>query len=158
MSLSSSQPSPSMLRLLADYKSMLDEPPEGVSASPVDEDNMFIWNATIFGPDETEWEGGILPLILKFPEEYPSKPPKVRFTVPIFHPNVYNDGSICLDIIQDKWRPIYTVNTILLSIQSLLTDPNPASPANPMAAKIFSDNVREYKKRVRKFVQTSMGL
>eukprot|EP01120_Amphizonella_sp_Union-15-10_P013791 TRINITY_DN6498_c0_g1_i1.p1 TRINITY_DN6498_c0_g1~~TRINITY_DN6498_c0_g1_i1.p1 ORF type:complete len:152 (-),score=13.44 TRINITY_DN6498_c0_g1_i1:60-515(-) len=144
------------LRLLSDYKSFLQDPPEGCSASPADESNLFLWNASIFGP-EGPWEGGIFSLRLKFPEDFPGKPPQVRFTTDIFHPNVYNDGSLCLDIIQDKWSPVFTVSTILLSIQSLLTDPNITSPANPVAARLFRDDPKEYYKRVRECVERSQN-
>ena len=68
---------------------------------------------------------------MTFGEQYPEKPPRVRFTSEVFHPNVYSDGTLCMDIIQDQWSPIHNVCTLLTSIQSLLTDPNPASPANP---------------------------
>ena len=68
----------------------------------------------------------------------------------------YADGNLCLDIIQDKWSPIYTVSSILTSIQSLLTDPNPASPANPEAAKLLAENPKEYRKRVRRVAARSM--
>jgi len=95
-------------------------------------------------------------LRLDFPKEYPQKPPKVRFTSQIFHPNVFKDGTLCLDIIQDQWSPIYTVGSILTSIQSLLTDPNPASPANPEAAKLFQSDEKKYRKQVRKFVANSL--
>ncbi len=76
--------------------------------------------------------GGIYSLRLTFCDRYPEKPPKVRFTTKMFHPNVYADGNICLDIIAAKWSPSYTVSSILTSIQSLLTDPNVQSPANPV--------------------------
>ena len=126
--------SPALLRLMSDNKTIMEDPPEvsklqifdsdqflqGASAAPVRDDNMFVWEATIFGPEECIWEGGIFHLSLKFPEEYPSKPPKVRFTCNVFHPNVYPDGSLCLDIIQDKWSPIYNVNTVLISIRVCL--------------------------------------
>lgn len=73
-------------------------------------------------------------LFLEFTEEYPNKPPKVKFTSKLFHPNIYKDGNICLDILSTNWSPIYDVSSILTSIQSLLSDPNPNSPANAEAA------------------------
>ncbi|KAI6686465.1 hypothetical protein NL676_032378 [Syzygium grande] len=109
----------------------------------------MLWNAVIFGPDDTPWDGGTFKLTLQFSEEYPNKPPTVRFVSRMFHPNIYADGSICLDILQNQWSPIYDVAAILTSIQSLLCDPNPNSPANSEAARLFSENKREYNRRVR---------
>mmetsp|Transcript_32843 Transcript_32843/g.53289 ORF Transcript_32843/g.53289 Transcript_32843/m.53289 type:complete len:156 (+) Transcript_32843:126-593(+) len=140
----------SKLRLLLDLRQINQEPPEGCSASPISDENLLVWGATIFGPDESPWEGGVYSLRLTFGESYPDRPPKVRFTSEMFHPNVYNDGTLCLDIIQDAWVPTYTVSTILTSIQSLLTDPNPASPANPEAAHLYSSDRGAYNKRVRR--------
>uniref|UniRef100_A0A1W2VMZ9 Ubiquitin-conjugating enzyme n=2 Tax=Naegleria fowleri TaxID=5763 RepID=A0A1W2VMZ9_NAEFO len=148
--------SSSKLRLLSDLQQLQKDPPEGITASPESENDLYVWNATITGPMDSIWEGGIFFLRLTFPEDYPTKPPKVKFTSKIFHPNVYKDGSICLDIVQDKWSPIYTVDSILTSILSLLEDPNPDSPANPEAAKLFVNDPKEYKKRVRKCVESLM--
>ena len=73
-------------------------------------------------------------------EEYPVKPPDVRFCTSIFHLNVYNDGKICLDILNNQWSSIFDVRSILESIQSLLGNPNPNSPANAEAARLFIEN------------------
>ncbi|KAJ6360216.1 hypothetical protein OIU77_004258 [Salix suchowensis] len=108
-----------------------------------------------FGPDDTPWDGGTFKLTLQFTEDYPNKPPTVRFVSRMFHPNIYADGSICLDILQNQWSPIYDVAAILTSIQSLLCDPNPNSPANSEAARMFSENKREYNRRVREIVEQS---
>ena len=99
-----------------------------MSASPVSDDNLFVWEATVIGADETPWEGGIYSLRITFSDQYPQKAPKVRFVTSVFHPNVYVDGSLCLDIIQDKWSPVYSVSSLLTSIQSLLTDPYILTP------------------------------
>lgn len=73
----------------------------------------------------------------------------------MFHPNIYNDGKICLDILQNQWSPIYDVAAILTSIQSLLSDPNPASPANAEASQMYERDRREYNKRVQEVVESS---
>ena len=127
----------------------------GITATP-DEDSLFKWNALIFGPEETIWEGGIFKLILEFSEEYPNKPPKVKFMSKMFHPNIYNDGSICLDILQNMWSPVYDIASILTSIQSLLCDPNTKSPANNTAAEMYSKNYKEYVQRVKEVVEKSL--
>ncbi|ONM27838.1 Ubiquitin-conjugating enzyme E2 3 [Zea mays] len=98
---------------------------------------------------------GTFKLTLQFTEDYPNKPPTVRFVSRMFHPNIYADGSICLDILQNQWSPIYDVAAILTSIQSLLCDPNPNSPANSEAARLFSENKREYNRKVREIVEQS---
>lgn len=85
---------------MRDFKKVQEEPPNGFTATPVD-DNIMAWEAVIFGPEETPWEGGSFRLTLDFTEDYPSRPPSVKFKSDIFHPNVYNDGSICLDILKD---------------------------------------------------------
>ena len=92
-----------------------DNTQDSLQASPVS-DSLFFWEAIIFGPEDTIWEGGIFMLTLEFSEDYPNKPPKVKFTTKMFHPNIYNDGSICLDILNTNWSPIYDVTSILTSI------------------------------------------
>ncbi|NXK84410.1 UBE2B enzyme, partial [Amazona guildingii] len=153
-----------------------EDPPVGVSGAP-SENNIMQWNAVIFGPEGTPFEDGklltsislsvlqILPvltnkrctfkLVIEFSEEYPNKPPTVRFLSKMFHPNVYADGSICLDILQNRWSPTYDVSSILTSIQSLLDEPNPNSPANSQAAQLYQENKREYEKRVSAIVEQS---
>jgi len=148
--------SAAVLRLQSDLRSICTDPPEGCSASPTSDTNIYIWRASIFGPQDTPWEGGIFALRLTFSEDYPSTAPRIRFTSQMFHPNVYADGSLCLDIIQDKWSPVHSISTILKSIQSLLTDPNVKSPANVEAAKLYVSNRTEYNRRVRRTVARSV--
>ena len=139
---------------MRDFRRLQNERSDSIAGAP-DDNNIMSWNAVIFGPAETPWEGGTFKLQLEFSEEYPNKPPKVKFLSKIFHPNVYADGSICLDILQNMWTPIYDITAILTSIQSLLCDPNPNSPANGEAARLFMDNKREYERKVREIVENS---
>ncbi|PRT54858.1 Ubiquitin-conjugating enzyme E2 2 [Wickerhamiella sorbophila] len=141
-------------RLMRDFKRIQQDPTGGVSASPVPED-ILMWNAVIIGPDDTPFEDGTFRLILKFDESYPTKPPVVRFLSEMFHPNVYPSGELCLDILQNRWSPTFDVSAILTSIQSLLNDPNTASPANVEAANMFRDHRSQYSKRVRETVEKS---
>ena len=99
---------------------------------------------------------GVFSLRITFGEQYPEKPPRVRFTSEVFHPNVYGDGTLCMDIIQDQWTPVHNVCTLLTSIQSLLTDPNPASPANPEAAQLFQEDLSGYNRRVGRLAQKTI--
>eukprot|EP00168_Porphyra_purpurea_P008219 TRINITY_DN20355_c0_g1_i1.p1 TRINITY_DN20355_c0_g1~~TRINITY_DN20355_c0_g1_i1.p1 ORF type:complete len:154 (+),score=23.34 TRINITY_DN20355_c0_g1_i1:108-569(+) len=145
---------PARRRLMRDFKRLQKDPPDGISGAPCDND-ILKWNAVIFGPEDTEWDGGTFKLSLDFGEDYPNKAPKVKFLSKMFHPNVYADGSICLDILQNQWSPIYDIAAILTSIQSLLCDPNPNSPANGEAARLFTENRREYERNVRECVERS---
>ena len=146
-----------LLRLASDLKVFDDDlGPDGVSAGLVDDENLYVWEASIFGPEESPWEGGVFSLSMVFPETYPMKPPLVRFTTEVFHPNVYADGTLCLDILQDAWSPVQSVASVLKSIQSLLTDPNVDSPANTEAAKLYKTNRAIYRRRVRRCANRSV--
>ncbi|XP_009378089.2 probable ubiquitin-conjugating enzyme E2 C [Pyrus x bretschneideri] len=119
-----------------------------VSAFPEGE-SIFTWVGTIEGGKGTMYEGFSYKLSLRFPLDYPFKPPQVKFETMCFHPNVDQFGNICLDILQDKWSSAYDCRTILLSIQSLLGEPNPESPLNSYAAALWS-NKEDYKKMVHR--------
>ncbi|CAL9127932.1 unnamed protein product [Musa textilis] len=110
----------------------------GVSAFPEGE-NIFSWIGTIEGSKGTPYEGLSYKLSLKFPLDYPFKPPLVKFETPCFHPNIDQCGNICLDILQEMWSSAYDCRTILISIQSLLGEPNNESPLNCYAATLWSN-------------------
>ncbi|KAJ6350081.1 hypothetical protein OIU78_006295 [Salix suchowensis] len=120
----------------------------GVSAFPEGE-SIFAWIGTIMGGKGTAYEGLSYKLSLCFPPDYPFKPPQVKFETMCFHPNVDQFGNICLDILQDKWSSAYDCRTILLSIQSLLGEPNPESPLNSYASRLWN-NKEDYKSMVRR--------
>lgn len=96
----------------------------GISAFPSADGNLLSWRATIAGPDDTPYAGLTFKLSFEFPSNYPYAPPTVLYMTPIYHPNVDFSGRICLDILKDKWTAAYNVQTVLLSLQSLLGEPN----------------------------------
>ena len=137
-------------RLLKDLKQIQSlKLSDGVTAAPINEANLFEWQAMITGPDQTPYEGGLYELILKIPSNYPVKPPKVRFKTEIFHPNIYKNGDICIDILQDQWSEVMSIEKILISIRSLLNEPNVNSPANPEAALLYKEHRNEFNQRIR---------
>ena len=111
----------------------------GCSAGPVDDD-LLTWQGIIVGPEGTPYVGGVFKLEIKFPSDYPYKAPKVTFATPIYHCNINRAGNICLDILKDKWSPVLTIGKVLLSICSLLSDPNPDDPLAPEIAEVFKND------------------
>jgi len=121
---------------------MLQKPDPGISATPT-EHNLRYFNVVIAGPQDSAYDGGVYKLELFLPEEYPMTPPKVRFLTKIYHPNVDRLGRICLDILKDKWSPALQIRTVLISIQALMSAPNPDDPLNNEAAERWKRNEKE---------------
>ncbi|KAK3049642.1 hypothetical protein LTR09_009063 [Extremus antarcticus] len=129
-------------------------PTPGISAFPSDTD-MTRWSATVLGPESTPYENLTFKLSLSFPSNYPYAPPEVLFTTPVYHPNVDMAGRICLDILkpagkgtEGAWSAVLNTGSVLLSIQSLLGEPNNSSPLNGEAALLWDRDQDEYKKKV----------
>uniref|UniRef100_A0A7S0QNV4 UBC core domain-containing protein n=1 Tax=Cryptomonas curvata TaxID=233186 RepID=A0A7S0QNV4_9CRYP len=145
------------------------KPSDYFSAGLTDESNIFEWDICISGPPDTLYEGGIFNCKLIFPPTYPERPPKMKFTTPIWHPNVYTNGDVCISILHEpgedafnpqekasmRWNPIHTVETIVISVVSMLSDPTDESPANIDAAKEFRDDFPTFKKKVARCVARS---
>mmetsp|Transcript_34781 Transcript_34781/g.87481 ORF Transcript_34781/g.87481 Transcript_34781/m.87481 type:complete len:165 (+) Transcript_34781:74-568(+) len=158
-------------RLISEYKAISLNPPDGITAGPVTEDNFLVWEAYIVGPPETPYEGGVFEATLTFPKDYPLNPPTMQFNHKLWHPNVYENGEVCISIlhpsgedpthyesIHERWSPAQSVQTILLSVMSMLAEPNIESPANIDAAKMFRDDRELFNKTVEECVQRSLGL
>ncbi|MCO5565441.1 hypothetical protein L7F22_019114 [Adiantum nelumboides] len=130
-------------RIIKETERLVADPAPGIIATP-HEDNLRYFDVVISGPSQSPFEGktksGAFKLELFLPEEYPMAPPKVRFLTKIYHPNIDKLGRICLDILKDKWSPALQIRTVLLSIQALLSAPNPDDPlANDVAEHYKTD-------------------
>jgi len=139
-------------RILKELKDLQKDPPTSCSAGPV-ADDMFHWQATIMGPPESPYSGGVFLVTIHFPPDYPFKPPKVAFRTKVFHPNINSNGSICLDILKEQWSPALTISKVLLSICSLLTDPNPDDPLVPEIAHMYKTDRSKYETTARSWTQ-----
>jgi ubiquitin-conjugating enzyme E2 D/E len=137
-------------RLSKELKEMETNPPPYCFATMINDD-LFHWEGTIIGPPDTPYENGLYKLNIHFPPDYPFKPPKVTFINKIFHPNINSAGSICLDLLKSAWSPSLTLNRLLLSICSLLSDPNSDDPLVPEIATLFKTNRDLYNQRAREW-------
>ena len=126
---------------------------DGISAGPSG-DEIYKWNAIIIECQGTPYEGGTYFLDITFPNNYPQNPPRIIFKTPIYHPNISTQGSICLDLLKNNWSPSLSIGKILLSISSLLNDPNPNDPLNTDAANTFLDD-RNYFNSIAKTMTIS---
>ena len=143
-----------MKRLKKELEDFNKDPPEGCSAGPVDDNDMYNWQATFPGPEDSPYEGGNFTLKMQFPKDFPFKPPKVEFETKVYHPNVKNaTGAICLGILKDDWSPQITVPKILMSISTLLTDPNVDHPLEEEIAKQYKENRELYDKTAKEWTE-----
>ena len=127
------------------------DPPANCSAGPTDDADMFKWQGTIFGPADSPYSGGVFNLSIEFPVDYPFKPPRIMFLTKIYHPNINTAGFICLDILKTNWSPALTISKALLSVLSMLTDPNPNDPLMPEIAKEYTENRALYDATAREW-------
>ncbi|XP_029561473.1 ubiquitin-conjugating enzyme E2 R1 [Salmo trutta] len=152
--------------LMLEMKSLQEEPVEGFKITLVDEADLYIWEVAIFGPPNTHYEGGYFKARIKFPIDYPYSPPAFRFLTKMWHPNIYENGDVCISILHppvddpqsgelpsERWNPTQNVRTILLSVISLLNEPNTSSPANVDASVMYrkwrDSKDREYAEIIR---------
>ncbi|KAI1001611.1 hypothetical protein K3495_g6590 [Podosphaera aphanis] len=135
-------------RLQTELMQLMTSSAPGISAFPSADGNLLSWTATIAGPEDTPYAGLSFKLTFSFPCNYPYAPPTVLFKTPIYHPNVDFSGRICLDILDDKWTAAYNIQTILLSLQSLLGEPNNSSPLNGEAAELWDKDPESFKRKV----------
>eukprot|EP01114_Cavostelium_apophysatum_P024320 TRINITY_DN947_c0_g1_i1.p1 TRINITY_DN947_c0_g1~~TRINITY_DN947_c0_g1_i1.p1 ORF type:complete len:228 (+),score=88.74 TRINITY_DN947_c0_g1_i1:238-921(+) len=152
-------------RLQKELKELMKNPVEGFKVELVDDNSLMEWRIFIQGPPGTDYEAGVFKAHMNFPDEYPNAPPKMKFMSEMWHPNVYPDGTVCISILhtpdpmnpqereEETWRPIQTVESILVSVTSMLSDPNFSSPANVDASVELRKKPEEYKKRVRKLAE-----
>jgi len=110
------------------------------SKNDKNDDDIYKWIVTIVGPPGTPYDGGLFKMTIDFPSEFPIKPPVISFITKIFHPNISSSGKICMDILKDQWSITLKIGAVLLSIISLLDNPNPNDPLDVTAANLYLAN------------------
>ncbi|RKP00473.1 hypothetical protein CXG81DRAFT_26828 [Caulochytrium protostelioides] len=163
--------STALRRLMKEYKELTLNAPEGITAGPADEKDFFNWEILLEGPEGTPFEDGVYTAVMTFPHDYPLAPPTLRFTCPFWHPNVYSDGTVCISILHppgddpnryehrsERWSPVQSIEKILLSVMSMLAEPNDESGANVEASKQYREDRAGFEARVRANARASIGL
>jgi ubiquitin-protein ligase len=152
-----------MKRLMNEYQQYLKDPNPYYNIVPNEKD-IFVWDVLLFGSSGTIFEGAIFKCQFKFNNEYPNKPPEFKFISNFPHPNIYTDGKVCISIlhegkdqfnyehISERWNPSHSVNSILMSILTIISTPNFESPANVDASIMWRNNWTEYKKIIYNFI------
>ncbi|KAI9637433.1 ubiquitin conjugating enzyme [Dioszegia hungarica] len=166
------QSSTAARRLMKEYRDLTADPLQDmITAGPISEDNMLEWEALVQGPEGTPYEGGIFAAKLRFPSDYPLNPFKMTFDPPLLHPNIYPNGDVCISILHapgddpmryetasERWSPVQSVRSVLLSVLSLMHAPNSDSPADVECAKLYRDDKPEFERRVRAQVKSLLGI
>ena len=130
-----------------------EEEPEGLTAGPEDDCDLFKWVASIAGPDDSPYEGGVFFLRMEFPKDYPFKPPNVEFTTKIYHPNISIYGSMSIDILKGGWAPDISVIQILKYIQNLLLKPNLNHSLNYNSAKQYLHDKKGFDRNAKEWTE-----
>jgi ubiquitin-protein ligase len=146
-------------RLQKDFKDFKNEVKnlDGVDVELVN-NNIRHWHAYLIGPKDTPYEDGKFKLDLIFKDDYPFVAPKVKFITPVYHCNIHNDGEICIDILKDNWSPAITAIQLMISLSSLLSDPNPRDPLRADLATLLINNKEQYNKNARKHTKANAFL
>ncbi|GAU91981.1 hypothetical protein RvY_04134 [Ramazzottius varieornatus] len=163
---------PAIRLLMQEFQSLQKETNEGFQVKLLRDDNMFEWDVAIFGPPDTLYAGGYFRALMKFPSEYPFSPPSVKFVNKIWHPNIYDNGNVCISILHpasndtrsgelpcERWNPTQNAHSVIMSIISLLSEPNTSSPANVDAGIMYrrwkEQKDKEYERTVKEQVEAS---
>jgi len=150
--------------IMTRFREYKKDPIDGFYCEPTDD--AFKWKFTLLGPIDTPFEGEILHGNINFTHKFPNEPPTFEFTSNMFHPNIYTDGKVCISTLHDvrennfydqdgeKWSPVHTIQSIILSIMLIIQDPNTESPANLEAAKLLREDKKMYYRKIRKMLSS----
>lgn len=128
------------------------EPILNISVTP-NINNKRELSIVMLGPNDSPYEGGKFKLEMFIGENYPFNPPKIRFLTKIYHPNIDRIGRICLDILKTNWTPALQIRTVLLSLQSLLSEPNISDPLDPTIGTHWKENKNDAIKKAIEYTK-----
>jgi ubiquitin-conjugating enzyme E2 D len=138
-------------RIQKELKEIQEHPSNQWTAKLVKSDNLYNWICTILGPEGSPYAGGRFELKLDLPTDYPFSAPAVKFITPVYHPNISKEGTICLDILNSEWSSALKISMLLVSITSLLDDPNPDSALSGDIARLYKSDRKKYNQNAKEW-------
>ena len=140
-------------RIKKEYQALQKEKNTNVEVKLVNNDIRH-WKGRIKGPIDTCYQGGIFDVDIIIPDDYPFKPPKMKFDTKIWHPNISSvTGAICLDILKNEWTPALTIRTALISLQALMCEPVPNDPQDAVVAKQYMSDIKLFNQTAKHWVE-----
>ena len=140
-------------RIKKEYHDLQKEKNSNVQVKLVSNDYRH-WKGRIKGPIDTCYQGGIFDVDIVIPDDYPFKPPKMKFDTKIWHPNISSvTGAICLDILKNEWTPALTIRTALISLQALMCEPVPNDPQDAVVAKQYMTDINLFNQTAKHWVE-----
>ncbi|CAG8524600.1 23237_t:CDS:2 [Cetraspora pellucida] len=139
-------------RIYKELYNLKRDPIEFCSAGPIGDDP-FLWQGIIMGPPDTPYFGGVFFLMIRFPTNYPIGPPNITFTTKVYHPNINDNGFICLNILSKEWSPALTIDKVLLSICAFLSSPDVDDPLVPEIAEVYKTSKAFYEETVQEWTR-----
>ena len=140
-------------RIKKEYNDLQKEKNTNVQVKLVNNDFRH-WKGRIKGPIDTCYQGGVFDVDIIIPDDYPFKPPKMKFDTKIWHPNISSvTGAICLDILKNEWTPALTIRTALISLQALMCEPVPNDPQDAVVAKQYMSDIKLFNETAKHWVE-----
>ncbi|KAI9095886.1 putative UBC5-E2 ubiquitin-conjugating enzyme [Phlyctochytrium arcticum] len=141
-------------RIQREMADLAKTPIPNATASPKDESTIMNWTGRLVAPEESAYKGGVFKITIDFPTDYPFKPPTVKFVTKIYHPNVDDDGSICLVLLKSEvWKPSTKLVDILTALVDLLQNPVPEDALQSSIAQIYNTDEAKFKKTVKEWIK-----
>ncbi|KAK9478578.1 ubiquitin-conjugating enzyme/RWD-like protein [Lipomyces japonicus] len=145
-------------RIAKELQDVRGDPQSGIRLETITESDISRLKGYFDGPSGTPYEGGHYQVDIEIPNEYPFKPPKMKFDTKVYHPNVSSQtGAICLDILKDTWSPVLTLKSSLISLQSLLTSPEPTNPQDAEVARQYINDKEGFDNTARYWARVYAG-
>ncbi|KAH6943322.1 hypothetical protein HPB50_019462 [Hyalomma asiaticum] len=148
------KPTIAAARIAVELRDLQIEPLQNVSAGLAETGDIYNWIALIIGPENTPYEGGLFKMKIEIGENYPFVPPRVTMVTPVYHPNFVADFPLCLDVLQRDWSPAMTVTDVLLSVVSLMGQPDLTKPSVTTIARLYSEDIELYNATARLWTRT----